>query len=205
MKAGFRWYHAAHTEQPRNTDVLPMNRRNLILFIGLLALMALTRTEYPGFTVIIPDASWAVFLLAGFFLRQARYFVVLAMAAWGLDIYAFRHDLAAAHCFTPGYAALVVTWMALWFGGQLVSRDNSRAPLWLTLVSLPAVLVAFVISNLGYYLFSTYGETIGLAQYSLAVLKYLPLFLATTAAYTGLLSALVAGLDRLQQLRLAQA
>ena len=135
--------------------------RTLLTLAGLLALMALTRTEYPGLSVILPDASWAVFLLAGFFLRQARYFVIFALAAWGLDIYAFRHDLAA-------------------------------------------VVLAFVISNLGYFLYSVYGESMSLVQYSLAVAKYLPMYLATTAAYTGLLSALATGVAQWRQARLAQ-
>lgn len=204
MKPLIRWYHAAHTDN-HNTNTSVMNRSNLIIFIGLLALMALTRTEYPGFSVIIPDASWAVFLLAGFFLRQARYFIVFALAAWGLDIYAFRTDLAAAYCFTPGYIALVFTWMALWFGGRLVNTDSPRAPLLLTAIALPTAFVAFVISNLGYYLYSVYGETMTAVEYSIAVAKYLPWYEATTVAYTGLISASAWGVRQLQQLRPAQA
>lgn len=204
MKPLIRWYHAAHTDNHNNTNTGVMNRSNLIIFIGLLALMALTRTEYPGFNVIIPDASWAVFLLAGFFLRQARYFVVFSLAAWGLDIYAFRADLAAAYCFTPGYIALVFTWMALWFGGRLVNADSTRAPLLLTAIALPTALVAFVISNVGYYLYSVYGETMTAMEYSIAVAKYLPWYEATTTAYTALISASVWGVRHLQQLRPAQ-
>jgi len=205
MKPSLRWYHAAQTDNHNNTNTRVMNRSNFMIFIGLLALMALTRTEYPDFSVIIPDASWAVFLLAGFFLRQARYFIIFALAAWGLDIFAFRADLAAAYCFTPGYIALVFTWMALWFGGRLVNADSARAPLLLTAVALPTAFVAFVISNLGYYLYSVYGETMTAMEYSIAIAKYLPWFEATTAAYASLVSASIWGVRQLQQQRLSQA
>jgi hypothetical protein len=203
MKILTKCYHS--TTEPNHTDhIIPMKTNNIILLIALLALMALTRTEYPGISFIIPDASWAVFMLAGFFLSKPLFFAIFALTAWGIDLYAFRTDLAAAYCLTPGYASLVLTWMALWFGGWLVNAQMKNAVLRLTLITLPTVIVAFVLSNMGYYLFSSYGETMTLAAYSQAVLKYLPMYLASTAAYVALVGSLATALNSLTVHRASQ-
>ncbi len=203
MKTSAKWYDTGLLFTLINKiRSMQMNSKHLLVLGALMGLMLLTRTEH-GTALIIPDASWAVFILAGFLLSKARYFVVLALTAWSIDLFAFRTDLSAAYCLTPGYFSLVFTWMVLWFGGWLVQRyARSQAAFYLVLTTLPTVLVAFVISNLGYYLYSSWGQELTLAEYSLRVVQYLPMYLASTTAYVALFGGLATLLNgrRIQQL-----
>ncbi len=99
-------------------------RSRLAIFLGLGALMAATRLNHFG---AVPDASWAVFFIAGFYLRgSVRWaFPALMATAVAVDylvITASGQDFWSHYCVSPGYWFLVPAHLSLWLGGSLVRR-----------------------------------------------------------------------------------
>ena len=100
-------------------------RSRVAIFLGLAAFMAATRLNHFG---AIPDASWAVFLIAGFYLRgSVRWaFPALMAVAVAVDyavISSSGQSFWSHYCVSPGYWMLVPAHMAMWLGGSLLRRE----------------------------------------------------------------------------------
>ena len=100
------------------TQPLPKDLR-IGLFLILALVMMATRSHHFG---AIPDASWAVFFVAGFYLRgSVRWAFPLLMAlAVAVDWAVIRSqglDFWSHYCVSPAYWFLLPSHAALWFGG----------------------------------------------------------------------------------------
>jgi hypothetical protein len=103
-------------------------RSRLAIFFGLGALMAATRLNHFG---AIPDASWAVFFIAGFYLRGSlRWaFPALMAVAVAVDyavITASGQSFWSHYCVSPGYWFLVPAHLSMWAGGSLLRRQYGK-------------------------------------------------------------------------------
>ena len=93
--------------------------RQRAILLGLLALlMGLTRASHFGSLERLPDASLAVFLLAGFYLPSARVLVLLLLEACLVDLAVTQGD-PAAWCLSPAYWFLSPTYGLLWAAGRV--------------------------------------------------------------------------------------
>jgi hypothetical protein len=148
--------------------------------------MAATRYRPFGSALHLPDASLAVFFLAGFYLRPVLAFAGLLTAAALIDYLAITVGGVSAWCISPAYAFLIPTYGALWLGGRWYRKHHRSG--WRTLVpfigaTITAVSVAFLISNGSFYLFSgRFPDGIG-AEYAAYVMKYYPSYLGSTLLY----------------------
>ena len=86
-------------------------------FGALAALMALTRFHHEGTPLSLPDASLAVFFLAGFYLKTPRHFLALLALAFAVDFLAIAAFGVDASCVSPAYGFLVPTYGAMWLAG----------------------------------------------------------------------------------------
>lgn len=159
--------------------------------LALVLLMVLTRIGHLGEFSRLPDASWAVFFLGGLLLREARGFAGFFALAWVVDLAAVALG-TPADCFSIAYLFLLPSYAALWWGGRLAARAAARpalgmlrgaVALWLT------VVVAFVVSNLGFFAFGP-ASSLTAAEYAARVAGYLPAYLLVASVYVG--AALVA-------------
>lgn len=131
--------------------------RTIALF-GLLALaMAATRIHHFA---AIPDASWAVFFVGGFYLRaqQRRAFPALILIAFLADWYAISAagiDFLGHYCVSPAYWLLLPAYLTLWLGGAwLAARQPGLR--WVSLAQLALALLVsvslcYVLSNGSFY------------------------------------------------------
>jgi len=170
-------------------------KHRLAIAAALAALMAATRFHHFGSAISLPDASLAVFFLAGFYLRSA-WFLPLLLAAAALDYLAVNVGGVSDWCITPAYAFLLPAYASLWLGGRWYVRQYR--PLWRTLVLLSGVLLvsvslAFSISNVGFYLFSGHFEEMSWFEYATRVARYYPSYLIGAFIYV----AFAAGLHAL--------
>jgi hypothetical protein len=154
----------------------------------LIALMAATRYQHFGSATHLADASFAVFLLAGFYLRSS-WVLLLLLAEAALIDYATLAGGVSGWCVTLAYAFLIPTYGALWLGGRLYRRMQSWS--WKTLLPLAGIVlasvgIAFAISNASFYLLSGYFPEMSSSEYASAVAKYFPLYLAVTCLYVAL-------------------
>ncbi len=120
-------------------------RSRAAIFVGLAALMAATRLNHFG---AIPDASWAVFFIAGFYLRgSVRWaFPALMAVAVAVDyivITGSGQNFWSHYCVSPGYWFLVPAHLSMWLGGSLLRRQYRRGSL-NSLVLLVALAFASV-------------------------------------------------------------
>jgi hypothetical protein len=168
----------------------PMTQRQQIsLGLILAALMAVTRGQHAAMATHLPDASLAVFFLAGVYLRPAWAFPALFGLAALIDTVAVTWGGVGAFCITGAYAALIPAYGALWAAGRWYAGRHRQT--WSTLVPLAgAVLVGAVASEVfstgGFYLFSGVFPAPTLEGLALGVAKYLPVSLGNLALYLGL-------------------
>lgn len=155
------------------------------LALVLACVMASTRIHHFGVGHILPDASIAVFFLAGRYLAGWVWFAAFFALAAMLDQAAFMMGVSA-WCFTPAYMALVPAYAAMFFAGRYTAGamlSDTRGAAMLVLLLGGGVLVFFALSNLGFWAGSGYFAHMSLDDYASAVLQYLPMYLATAFGY----------------------
>jgi len=160
------------------------------LFGALAAAMLATRYFHFGVPpLFLPDASLAIFFLAGLYLRRAAYFPALLIMAGVIDYLAIAVGGVSDWCFSPAYWFLIPTYAGLWFGGRLCAANHGLAlqPLLRLAVALfIAGNLAFIISNGSFYLFSDRYTDLSWMEYAQAVAKYYAPYMASAFIYTGL-------------------
>lgn len=152
-----------------------IQNKSVWLGAGLVLLMAATRMHHFGTSLHLPDASLAVFLLAGFFIASPLLFVGLFVEAVALDYIAITHLGVSDFCVTPAYWALIPTYAVLWFAGRYAARKQQYSLRGLgvfSALSFAAVSVAFVISNGSFYLLSGKFSDMSVAEYAARVAQY---------------------------------
>ena len=171
---------------------MQLQNRQVGIFAVLVLLMAATRFySHFGSAVSLPDASLAVFFLAGFYLARMAWpaavvFVFLLLAAGGVDYYAIAFRGVSDACISPAYWFLIPTYACLWYAGRWFAARQQMS--WASLGLLAAaawgsITAAFLISNTSYYLLSGHVSNPGLMQYAAGIAKYYPPYLSCTLLY----------------------
>ena len=169
--------------------------------LALIGLMALTRFHHFGDALHLPDASLAVFFLAGFY-RHKRLLAFLLVLAGLIDYVAISQGTSSA-CISPAYVFLLPTYAVMWQAGRYccalrtgtVMAKFTRTTILLCLAST----AAFAIANVSFYWFSGNFAGMTFAQYLAATLGYFPSYLAATLTYAAsgwLLNRLVKAISR---------
>ena len=156
------------------------------LMIGLVALMALTRVHHFGDAFSLPDASLAVFFLAGLLNRRMTIFAALLLEAGLLDYVAISQFGVSDACISPAYVFLIPTYAVMWFVGRECGTVNDfHAKELLTTLGLAglATSAAFMISNMSYYGFSGRSAEVTLMQYVQDMMQYLPMYMSAALLY----------------------
>jgi hypothetical protein len=153
----------------------------------LAVLMAATRIHHFGVGTIAPDASTAVFFLAGLMLASPLWFVLFAALAVGLDGVALGFIGIADACMTPGYWLLFAGYLALWYTGRLgrnVEKLDFIQGAKLLLLIAGGTVLFFVLSNAGYYFGGGFDQSMGAAEYISRVQRFFPFYLGSTLAFS---------------------
>ncbi|MEO8011195.1 MAG: hypothetical protein ABI650_06080 [Dokdonella sp.] len=129
--------------------------------LGLFALLALamaaTRVSHVG---AFPDASWAVFLAAGFYLRGSLRWALPLLFALGvfidfLVISGQGLNFWNHTCVSAAYWFLLPAYGVMAFAGTLLRKRyvaaNTASAMWLIGLGLVATSLCFVISNGSFY------------------------------------------------------
>ena len=179
-------------------SLTPLQRAGIFAILALV--MMATRVNHFA---ALPDASWAVFFAAGFYLRgSARWAFPLLMAlAVLVDFFVITGqgiDFWSHYCVSVAYWFLVPAYFTLWLGGSLLGRVyrglGARELALLGGLAVVAVSVSYVISNGSYYWLSDTWMAGGkLRSFGGWVENlgdwYLP-YLRTTVMYVGIGAAL---------------
>lgn len=170
-------------------------RQRIGIFLVLALVMAGTRINHFG---ALPDASWAVFFVAGFYLRDSLRWVfplLMALAVFidFLVINSMGLNFWGHYCMSPAYAFLLVAYAVMWFGGALLQRLHReigvRSLLLLSGVLVLATSLCFVISNGSYYQLSDEVTSPSLAGWFKNMGDWYLGYLRTTLAYVSVAAA----------------
>jgi len=165
---------------------IQQNKKYLTLF-SLTILMALTRSDHFGSAISLPDASLAVFYLAGIFTGGIMSFVLLLTEAALLDYIAITHWNVSDYCISPAYVFLIPTYAALLLAGRWSAKYASlkgRDLSYQLFALLVATTVAFLISNGSFYFLSGKFPDLSWVEYSSRVAKYYPPYVSSTLMYS---------------------
>lgn len=165
------------------------SRQQLTIGAVLVLLMVLTRSHHWATLHALPDASWAVFFLAGVYLRSFWMAPVLMLGAALVDYVAITWGGVSGFCVSPAYWLLVPAYGALFLAGRVYARHHrlswSALP-WLLGCALAGAVLAELFSSGGFYFFSGRFAETGLAEFIPRLVKYFPLMLSTMITYLGL-------------------
>lgn len=174
--------------------MLQLETRQQWLVFGLLAtLMAVTRSHHFATLHFLPDATWAVFFAAGFYLRSMLALPILLLLAALADAVAILAGGVPAFCMSWAYPFLIPAYAALWLGGRwMVHR---AVPKWRAILSFCLALgssafLAELVSSGSFYLLSGVVTEPSWAGFGEALWRYFPRSLANTALYLGLIAGL---------------
>jgi hypothetical protein len=162
----------------------------IAIFVMLAALMAATREYHFGTTLHLPDASLAVFLLAGFYLPRWA-FPVLLVEAGLVDYLALNYGGVDGWCFSPAYWFLIPTYFVLWFAGRFYAkrywaqhhRLSLRSLSEFAAIAFAATGAAFLISNASFYLLADYFANMSAVDYGGRVAQYFLPYLQSAFLY----------------------
>ncbi|MBI3147403.1 MAG: hypothetical protein HYZ17_02685 [Betaproteobacteria bacterium] len=181
-----------------------IERRQFWALGAILALlMVVTRSHHFATLHFLPDASWAVFFLAGFFLSRVRVFFILLALAAGADAYAIGVGGVADFCVSVAYPFLIPAYGALWLGGRWLAQAGRFEPRFLAQAMFAAVLAAFIcelISSGSFYFWSGVVTAPGWDGFVDALWRYFPRSLGNFALYLGL-AAVLCGIAMLRRER----
>lgn len=150
----------------------------------LLAIMLITRGNAVDHLL---DASWAVFFLAGFYLRNVLTFGAFMAVAVAIDYVAITQFGVSDFCVSQAYVALVPAYGVLFIAGRWFARQYQGE----TLASLGklifAVVVGFVacelISSGSFYFLSGKFAELSMVEFGSRLVKYAPHGLYVTGLY----------------------
>jgi hypothetical protein len=165
-------------------------RSHVLIGLALAALMAATRgQQFAPLGQHLPDASLAVFFLAGFYLRSAWGFAGLFAFATLIDLAAIGWGGVSGYCLTPAYWLLVPAYGAVWGAGRWYAGSHRES-----VSTLPALAGALLVGGLaselfasgGFYLFSGRFADVSLVGFAHSLVDYLPGTLLALFAYVGM-------------------
>lgn len=179
--------------------MLTLSNRNQILIGAVLALLLIaTRGQHFATLHSLPGASWAVFFLAGVYLRPVWVLPVMFAFVWGLDFTPYLLSGASlteivsdgkVFCLTPAYFFLLPAYSALWFAGRGYARRYRFE--WRTLLPLgAAALVGAAVCELfssgGFYFVSGRFAEPTFTEFAGRLMMYFPGYLQSLAFYVGI-------------------
>jgi hypothetical protein len=189
---------AGRITQDSSMSLTPLQRAGIFLILALV----MTATRVNHFAAL-PDASWAVFFAAGFYLRgSARWAFPLLMAlAVLVDFFVITGqgiDFWSHYCVSVAYWFLVPAYFGLWIGGSVLRRMyrglGARELALAGGLVVVAASVSYLISNGSYYWLSDTWMAGGKVRSFGGWVEnlgdwYLP-YLRTTLMYVGIGAAL---------------
>lgn len=163
-------------------------RSTIIIAVVLSGVMLATRGHHVATLNHLPDASWAVFFLLGFYLRSRMLLPLYMAQAALIDYVAITQFGVSAFCVTPAYAFLLPAYSALWLAGRWYAahyRLQVRSlPLFAAAVLVGSASCELISSGSFYFLGGRFAET-SLAGFASRLLQYFPTNLGNVALYLG--------------------
>jgi hypothetical protein len=175
-------------------SVRPFNKTSTatwVLAFGLIFLLIATRSRFVADHLHFapwlraPDATLAVFFLAGLMIPSIPLAAVLLGASALADQIAFANGVSD-WCVTAAYACLIPAYLTMWFAGRYCRNVNllsTTGAIQFAGALVIACALEFVISSGSFFLFSGYFPAMGAVEYWSKTIGYFPSYLGWAAVY----------------------
>ncbi len=130
-------------------------KKNILLALILLFLTLLTRASHELTSFSLPDASLAIFIAAGIFLKQRKWLIVFVASIVSLDWYIINVNNMTHINFEISYLGHIFTYIMTWELGRKFLSDSQflKAKIFFP-ISLSAILLSYIISFSSHYFLS---------------------------------------------------
>lgn len=170
--------------------MLTLSTRHQIAVATVLALtMIFTRSHHFASMHHLADASWAIFFLAGIYLRPVWALPAFFALSWWLDFAAYTWGGVSGFCLTPAYVFLLPAYGSLWFAGRWFAKQypfNWRSAAPFAASSFTGLALCELFSSGGFYFFSGRFADTTLLEFGTRLMKYFPLYAETFVTYLGI-------------------
>lgn len=164
-------------------------RNTTIVAIVLAAIMLATRGHHAASLTHLPDASWAIFFMLGFYLRNRVLLPAFLALAALIDYVSITQFGTSSYCVTAAYVFLLPAYSAMWMSGQWYAAHHRHhmgsLPMFATAAVAGTALCELISSGSFYFLGGRFAET-SLSGFASRLVQYFPSDLASTAMYLGL-------------------
>ncbi len=158
----------------------------LALALALSALMWATRGHHFMSLTHLPDASWAIFFMLGFYFRQRVLLPVFLAQAAIIDYLAITHFGVDDYCVTSAYVFLLPAYSALWLAGRWYAAHYQfhvrTLPLFAAAVFTSTLVCELISSGSFYFLGERFAET-SMAGFASRLVQFFPPDLGGVALY----------------------
>lgn len=166
-----------------------LSRYGTVVLAGALSvLMWVTRGNHIVSPTHLPDASWAIFFLLGFYFRERLLLPLFLAQAAIIDYVAISHFGTSSYCVTPAYVFLAPAYAALWFAGRWSARHFEVAarnlPRFATAAFVGALACEIISSGSFYFLGGRFADT-SVGEFGARLVAYFPGDLGGVALYLG--------------------
>ena len=136
-----------------------LNNLNLFFItLVMLLLIIATRghTSWLGSAIHLPDFTLPALLIAGIYLRQFWVAFSLIVTAVAVDNYAIVYEGVSAHCITPAYSVLILSYALTFWAGKFLST-LALDQHWFKHALMVVAIVSsqWFIATISYYAFTT--------------------------------------------------
>jgi len=170
--------------------MLTLSTRSQIgIGLALVLLMIITRGHHFASMHNLPGASWAIFFLAGVYLRSAWPLLGFFAMTWLLDYAGYTWGGTSGFCLTPAYIFLLPAYTSLWLAGRWYANQHQFA--WRTFIPLSfSIFVGLTLCELfssgGFYFFSGRFEETTLLEFSERLIRFFPMYIESFVFYAGI-------------------
>ncbi len=173
--------------------MLPITlRQQLVAGVVMLLLMTATRGQHVATLQALPDASWAIFFLAGLLLASPWWLAGLLGAGTVIDMLVWNTSSSGDFCITVAYGFLLPAYGSLWLGGRWLRGHikGNLLDLWrMVFTALTSAFVCELFSSGGFYFLSGQFADPSLPVFAERLARYFPGSLQAFSFY--LISAMV--------------
>ena len=157
-----------------------LNKKYLVLVTAIL-LMALTRNSHSLTSLSIPDATMALFFIAGFYLKDLRWFAGLFLLSTLIDAITSYIDPSMNLWHNISYLGMIFAYAIMWLAGAITIKNKSS--FYFLLSSTISTVIAFTVSTQTYNLLSGAFPNITIKQSLHTGWEYLPQTFIYTMSY----------------------
>lgn len=159
----------------------------IILAVALSVVMWATRGHHVASLTHLPDASWAIFFLAGFYFRS-RMVLPLFLAQAALMDYLAINLGVDSYCVTSAYAFLLPAYASMWLAGRWYFtryKFHARTLATLAVAATTGAAACEIISSGSFYFLGGKFADTSMIEFAGRLARYFPFDLASAVLYLG--------------------